>query len=378
MTLVILRHAFLCGVVEGDATSYTRGESARSADSLRPTRSLGTLPISLLTRPGSIPTSFPHSAALASGLQPGSKVQAQRYLENGNKFFDKGKFKEASIMYRRALQKDLRSGEAYYRLGLADLKLSAYGDASRMLRRAVELQPNNADATTKLADLLLLASTQQSSQAPQMRKDVLELAVRLIERDPQSFDGHRLSGQVALLNGDLPTALTELAKANAAKPNQPALALSYFEALVSDKQFPAAEKVARDLIAKEKTVLDVYDMLYLQYARQGKMSDAEQVLKLKVANNPQRANYLLELAAHYYAANRRPEMDAVIQRMTDEKAFPEGHLLAGDFYLFRLREFDHARQQYEAAIAAFPKDKALYQKTPDRVVRRDRQERRRE
>src|ERR1700722_5597086 len=84
-----------------------------------------------------------------SGCSRDPKVQAQRYLENGNKFFDKGKFKEASIMYRRALQKDLRSGEAYYRLGLADLKLSAYGDASRMLRRAVELQPNNADATTK-------------------------------------------------------------------------------------------------------------------------------------------------------------------------------------------------------------------------------------
>jgi tetratricopeptide (TPR) repeat protein len=46
----------------------------------------------------------------------------------------------------------------------------------------------------------------------------------------------------------------------------------------------------------------------------------------------------------------------------DEKAYPEGHLLAGDFYFFRLREFDHARQQYEAAIKAFPKDKALYQK----------------
>src|ERR1043166_1768029 len=68
------------------------------------------------------------------------KAQAQRYLENGNKFFAKAKFKEASIMYRRALQKDLRFGEAYYRLGLTDLKLAAYADAGRMLRRAVELR----------------------------------------------------------------------------------------------------------------------------------------------------------------------------------------------------------------------------------------------
>src|ERR1700730_2888633 len=95
------------------------------------------------------------------------RAQAQRYVENGNKFFEKGKFKEASIMYRRALQKDLRFGEAYYRLALTDLKLQAYGDAVKMLLRAVELQPNNADATTKLADLYLLASTQDAAHAEQ-------------------------------------------------------------------------------------------------------------------------------------------------------------------------------------------------------------------
>ena len=51
-----------------------------------------------------------------------------------------------------------------------------------------------------------------------------------------------------------------------------------------------------------------------------------------------------------------------MQRLSDEKQFPSGHLLAGDFYYFRLREFELARQQYEAGLKAFPKDKATYQK----------------
>src|SRR5665213_4002737 len=88
------------------------------------------------------------------------KVQAQRYVENGNKFFEKGKYKEASIMYRRALQKDLRFGEAYYRLALTEIQLASYGDAVRSLRRAVKLQPNNADASVKLADIYMVAATQ--------------------------------------------------------------------------------------------------------------------------------------------------------------------------------------------------------------------------
>lgn len=290
------------------------------------------------------------------------KVQAQRYLENGNKFFDKGKFKEASIMYRRALQKDLRFGEAYYRLGLTDLKLAAYGDAARALVRSVELQPGNSDAASKLADLYLLASMQNRQQSPELLKNVKDLATKLLSRDPHSYDGHRLMGQLALLDKDPAGAVKEFAQANEAKPLQPDLVVSYFQALIANNQFPAAEKLAQDLIEKDKTYSPIYDLLYYAYTRQNRLDDGEKVLKLKVANNPTNARYLLQLAGHYYLSKRRQDMDSIIQKMTDEKQFPDGHLLAGDFYFFRLREYDHAQQQYEAAIKAFPKDKETYEK----------------
>ena len=35
------------------------------------------------------------------------------YVERGNEYFKNGKYKEATIMYRSALKKDLRYGEAY-------------------------------------------------------------------------------------------------------------------------------------------------------------------------------------------------------------------------------------------------------------------------
>src|ERR1700732_4269201 len=93
---------------------------------------------------------------IAASCTRDPKEQAQRYVENGNKFYEKSKYKEASIMYRRALQKDMRFGEAYYRLALANIKLTAYGDAVRSLHRAVELQPENSDAVVKLADIYMV------------------------------------------------------------------------------------------------------------------------------------------------------------------------------------------------------------------------------
>src|SRR5580704_11521122 len=98
-----------------------------------------------------------------AGCTRDPKAQAQRNLEMGNKFFARAKYKEAAIMYKRALQKDLRFGEAYYRLALTELKLGNYGEAFKWLRRAVELQPTNTDAITKLADLNLLAATQNKA-----------------------------------------------------------------------------------------------------------------------------------------------------------------------------------------------------------------------
>src|SRR5690348_13697212 len=78
---------------------------------------------------------------LLSGCSRDPNVAKVRYVESGNKYFAKGKYKEARIMYLDALQKDRRYGPAYYRLGLTALKLGPVAEAVDALRRAVELVP---------------------------------------------------------------------------------------------------------------------------------------------------------------------------------------------------------------------------------------------
>jgi predicted Zn-dependent protease len=290
------------------------------------------------------------------------KVRAQHYVENGNKFFARGLYKDASLMYRNALKQDARFGEAYYRLALADLKLSAYSDAFRQLLRTVELQPDNSDAKIKLADLNVLAAVQDRKRSIEYLDTATDLAGKLLKQDPKSYDGHRLLGQIALFKGNIPGALVEFQAANEAKPLQPDVVVQYFQALTALNRFPEAEKLAYQLIDKDKTYSPIYDLLYTQYARLNRIDDGERLLKLKSDNNPANTRFLLQRAEFYIATKRRPQADEVFKKMTDEKEHPDGHLMAGDFFFFRLREFDHARAQYEAAVTAFPKDKAIYQK----------------
>src|ERR1039458_571561 len=82
-------------------------------------------------------------------------VVKKHYLESGNKYFDKGRYKEASIQYRNALKRDQKYGAAYYKLALVSLRVGDTGGAASALRRAVELipkdQPDYWDATVKLS-----------------------------------------------------------------------------------------------------------------------------------------------------------------------------------------------------------------------------------
>ena len=86
-------------------------------------------------------------------------VAKRRYLESGNKYFDKGKYKEARIMYLNAKAKDQRWGPAYYKLGLTALKTGSVTEAVNALRRAVELLPESEadhwDAVVKLSEIYL-------------------------------------------------------------------------------------------------------------------------------------------------------------------------------------------------------------------------------
>lgn len=290
------------------------------------------------------------------------KVAAKKYVENGNKYFNRGKYKEASIMYRRALSKDMRSGEAWYRLGLVNLKLGIPQESLRDLSRARELDPGNTDAVVKLADLELLAYLANPQNNRALLSDVKELTQQLLKKDPKSFDGLRFSGYLALVQKDTKAAIQRFEEANQVKPNQPELVLSLVQALFADQQNDAAEKYARQLMEKQKAYAPIYDVLYVYYVRTNHPDQGEELLKKKIENNPNQGPYLLQLALHYYMTNRKPDMTATIARLTsDAKKFPDGHLQAGDFYL-RIRDLDGALQQYDQGLKQDPKNKRTYQK----------------
>src|SRR5579884_3753693 len=134
--------------------------------------------------------------ALAGACNRDPKVARKRYLDSGNRYYDKGKYKEARIMYMDSLQKDMRYGPAYYKLGLTALKIGPLQDAVSALRKAVELlppdDPDHWDSMVRLTDVYLLVARDQKV----FMDEAQDYCTKLLKHDPNSFDGHRLTADL--------------------------------------------------------------------------------------------------------------------------------------------------------------------------------------
>jgi tetratricopeptide (TPR) repeat protein len=285
-----------------------------------------------------------------------------RCVASADKYYQNGKYKEASILYRRALQFDPKSGEAYYRLGLAQLALRDYGDAVRALERATSLDPSNEDAAVRLAELYISAYASNPKSNKQALQEARPLVAQLRKRDPKSFGALRLEADLATLANDSETAIAKLQQADDVKPWQPEVIMPLMQRLAAAGRQEEAEKLGEEFLARDKTVRGVYDLLFAYYKRSSQFDHAEVTLKTEIANLPADAAPRLQLAAFYYARNRKAEMLALLDGLRSaRKTFPHIDGQIGDFYL-RLGAYDSGIQAYHEGEKQDPKLAADYEK----------------
>ena len=290
------------------------------------------------------------------------RVASRKYLENGNRYFSRGKYKEASLLYRRALKEDARYAEAWYQLGLTNDQLGSYAEARKDFVRAMDLDPANTGALIQLGDLDLLFYAADQNGYKELLADLKDLARRLLKKDKNSYDGLRFSGEVALIEKDLHTAIQKFQEANRARPYQRELVLALAQALQADHQDEQAEKLAGEMIQHDQAAGAIYDLLYTSYLRTRRPELAEEILQNKMANNPGEGAYVMQLAFHYYMTNRRSDMQAALEKLTAKTGvFADARLQVGDFYA-RIGEFDRALGQFELGEKENPKSRRRYQK----------------
>ena len=287
----------------------------------------------------------------------------QSYIEAGNRLYAAGKLEDASLTYRKALQKDPTLGEALYRLALVEIKQKKVPEAYASLAAAVRALPKDQQVRVEFADLCLGIYASAPNRAKGFYDQANQMVAELKVLNPQSFDGYRLQGQLAVIDHKIPEAIALFRKADATRPMQPEVILSLVRVLVKDGQLAEGERLALAMIGRQKNYEPIYDELYLIYAGSGRAEDAENILKTKVRNNPSDITADLELANHYVNVKKPAEMAATLKRLVDSpREFPGAPLRIGDFFAQKAN-YGEALRYYDIGLErADTKEKLVYLK----------------
>jgi tetratricopeptide (TPR) repeat protein len=314
------------------------------------------------------------------------KVTRQRYLDSGNKYYDRGKYREASLMYRNSIKQDPKFGPAYYHLALVELKQQHIQNAVSALRRAISLLPPNdkdaIDSNVKLAEILLLYAQGPNAEANKKLHDEVDgIKAMLLKRDPNSFEGNKLQAELDLSDSlvfyreskadpakaqeskrKMEDAIAGYRKALQIKSGDSSTMLALAKTLALYGELGEAEQLYKQVVDRDKTITSAYTELYKLYIAERKVPEAESILRRAIASHPSDYSLQTLLAAHYFSVNNRPEMTKVLNNLKAHfKEFPAAFTKAGDFY-FRIGDADQAMRQYEEGISADKAHKVDYQK----------------
>lgn len=270
---------------------------------------------------------------LAALCLAGCKRTASQYIKRGNELYDAGRYADATLNYRNAIQKRPNSGEAYYRLGLALFKQSKLVDAYQAFSHAVALDPKDTDAKIQLGGLALGFYRRTPTHPAEFYNLAAKLADQLLAPGGNRAEGLRLKAALALTDKHPDTAIQMLREAERLEPNNADITSELAAALMSGNQADEAEKIARASVQQHPQYNGAYQILLTLYGSQQKWDQAEALLKLWSANNPQEAGPILRLAEFYYGRKRPDDAEKTLAvLLNDRKRFPQADLVAGDFH----------------------------------------------
>jgi tetratricopeptide (TPR) repeat protein len=299
------------------------------------------------------------AAFLLAACGPAKRMVAERYFKEGLSLFEKKKYDEAALAFRKAIQKNPQWGEPYYRLALCDLEKG--GDLTRALmalRQAMALMPENEDVKVKLAGLYVMGYLQQGAIEDYPLKQAHDIADSLLKKKPDSFEGLMLAGQVALLEKKPKEALAWFEKARKQKPDSALAAASSGITLLALGQDEEGERLVRQALGSDPRLGPAWDALYNLQVRQKKFAEAEAVCRARIEKSPSDPVARLMLANHFFRMQKPKEMEAALEPfLRPGGGYENGRMVAGDFYRSIGRIAD-ARALYEAGLKEAEKDPA--------------------
>jgi tetratricopeptide (TPR) repeat protein len=302
-------------------------------------------------------------AVFLTGCSRDPNVRKQKYLESGQRYFDKGQYREAEIQFENAIQDDSRFAEAHYRLAQAAMKLEEWPTAFQELSTTVQLQPDNYSAHLDMANLLILGHHLEDA------KQHLDL---LVLKQPQNPDVFVARSNYYAGSDNTVAALADMQTALKLDPKRSDshLALAFLQ--MHAQQWDEAEKSFKSAVELGPKSTNALVSMGNFYQTRGRFPEAEQWFKRAIETTPSDPNPRLSVAGLYLAENKPGQAEDFLRQA--KKDFPDnsvGYRMLGDFY-FSNNQLDKATTEYGSLYQDHPKDLVVKKNYIQLLILKDR------
>ena len=204
----------------------------------------------------------------------GPEEKKLKFFNKGKELYEKGQYTEAKLEFKNAIQIDNKYAEAYYMLGMVEMRSGNPQGAYGSFNKAVELDPNHLQAQIELGRLFLGARMTDKAQ------EKIDL---ILKADPKNEEGLLLQGALFL----------------------------------SKQDYSRSRLVLDGLIARGVTKPDLYMLLAALGQASGDAKAEEAALLKGIEINPKFAGLYLALADYHVRHKRLEEAAADMKKVIE-------------------------------------------------------------
>jgi len=286
-------------------------------------------------------------ATTFTGCSRDPNVRKQKYLHSGQRYFEKGKYREAAIEFTNAIKIDPGFAEAHYQLAQTYLKVQQQSGAYQELNRTLELQPENYSARSEMAELLI---GHHDLQLAQTQVDWL------LQHRPDDSKSHLAAAYLLAAGGDVSAAIAEMQKAITLAPNDGDLHLQLAMLLLKKGQPDEAEANLRKAVELNPKAVDARLMMGTYHQARGQYDQAEQDFRGAIEVDPKNPEPRAAVARLFLIQGKKAEAEEFLKQA--KRDFPDnsaGYRMLGDFY-FTAGDMGKATAEYATLYQEHPKD----------------------
>lgn len=278
----------------------------------------------------------------AAGANPNS---AEAHFALARLYGARGDFAAAEASYREVLRINPRAAAA--QIAIAKLQLSS-GNREAALRTAEEVartQPTNLDARLQLVRSLITSKDFQRADRELTELRTAYPSVGLI---------HVQSAMLALAKNDVPGTRASLARAEALDPKSIDL-LAASIALDFKTNNPAGAKARVEQRVKETPTPAVLMLAARTYAVTGDQPSAERILRQAIELDPSLLTPYEMLGQMYVAQNKLNEARVEFEQLAKRQAKPVSALTMVGIILMTQGQTEPAKKKFEDVLAIEPR-----------------------